>query len=405
MPTKNDAAKTFKANDIIMRQGDEGDSAYIIESGRVEIIIQNTDGSEQIVGTRGEGTIIGEMALIDRAARTATIRATEDCRLLEITHDDFMQRLDKSDPILKMTTRVILTRYRDMLSRLGVSGVDDFTSFAEDMELAFAHSTSAVEAVKIENDFKSALKNGDITLYYQPIVDLSLNRIAGFEALMRWIDQDGNMISPGVFIPIIEASGFITEASKWALDYALKSLQRIHTETNDHNLFASVNFSAHDFVSEDFVSYVSDTLINSSIKPELLHLEITERLLMVQPDIAKKSLEACRDIGMQISIDDFGTGFSSLSYLHSFPIDILKIDRAFIATMLNEEKVSALVKTIINLSDSMQFKSIAEGVEQREEAIKLKALGCDLAQGYYFAKPMPEDEFIAFVQSNPEFET
>lgn len=398
------SAQSFKNGDIIMKQGDAGDSAYIIESGRVEIVLSKNDGSEEKLGTRGAGAMIGEMALIDKAPRTATIRALEDCKLLEITQDDFSQRLEKADPILKMTIQVILTRYRDTLARSGIMNNTDSNMLAEAMELKYAESTTAFESVKIENDFKNALKNNEISLHYQPIIDLRTSRVGGFEALMRWDHPKLGAISPAQFIPVIEDSGFIVEASQWALKESLAALKRIEGRTGHDDYFMSVNFSSQDFAADGFVDSVYEALSTTDVKPQNLHLEITERLLMGQPEQAKDTLEMCRKAGMGISIDDFGTGYSSLSYLHYFPIDTLKIDQSFIRQMLEDSSVKALVKSIIHLSQSMELKIIAEGAEKLEEAQELKKMGCDMVQGYYFARPMPEEEAILFIQKSKGFD-
>ena len=221
---------------------------------------------------------------------------------------------------------------------------------------------------------------------------------------MRWNHPKLGPISPAQFIPVIEDSGYIVEASQWALKESLAALKRIEGRTGHDDYFMSVNFSSQDFASDDFVGSVYDALSTTDVKPQNLHLEITERLLMGQPDQAKDTLEMCRKAGMGISIDDFGTGYSSLSYLHYFPIDTLKIDQSFIRKMQSDPGVKALVKSIIHLSQSMELKIIAEGAEQIEEAKALKEMGCDMVQGYYFAKPMPEEDAISFIQNTTSFD-
>ncbi|MCB1581360.1 MAG: EAL domain-containing protein, partial [Alphaproteobacteria bacterium] len=166
----------------------------------------------------------------------------------------------------------------------------------------------------------------------------------------------------------------------------------------------SVNFSGRDFAADDFVDSVYETISLSDVSASQVHLEITERLLMGQPDNAKETLSMCQKAGMSISIDDFGTGYSSLSYLHYFPIDTLKIDRSFVKDMLANNGSAALVKAIIGLGKSLNMDIIAEGVESQEEAVALRDLGCDKAQGYYFAKPMPEKEIVDFIIKNRKIE-
>ena len=166
----------------------------------------------------------------------------------------------------------------------------------------------------------------------------------------------------------------------------------------------SVNFSSRDFASEDFVDTLYKILSESDVAPSRVHLEITERLLMGQPENARDTLRMCRKAGMGISIDDFGTGYSSLSYLHYFPIDTLKIDRSFVKDMITDESAMELIKSIIALGKNLKMKIIAEGVENKEEAVALRNLGCDMAQGYFFAKPMPERETIVFLKKNQKIE-
>ncbi len=394
------ATKSFKAGEIIMRQGERGDCAYIIEEGQVEILIEREDGKTQHVGRRGEGTIIGEMAIVDEAPRTATVKALKDCKMLEITREDFAQRLKTTDPVIQMISQVILTRYRDTLTRAEILRDSENHPPPEAIERRYTAQTDVVESVKIANEFKAALENGDLELHYQPIVDLGKGGVLGFEALMRWTHKENGFISPGVFIPIAEKSGIIVEASKWALSESCAALSRIEKALGQAKpLYMSVNFSSHDFAEPDFVDNLMKTIKTSKIKPNQIKLEITERLLIQQPDNAKATLQACRDQGVGIAIDDFGTGYSSLSYLYYFPIEILKIDQSFVRAMYKEDRSLELVKSIVGLGKNMGLTIVAEGVEHIEEARLLQEMGCDSAQGYYFAKPMPEKKVIELLGS------
>ncbi len=402
--TKPETQKSYKAGEIILRQGDPGETAYIIESGRVDIAVTRPGTEPQSVGTRGPGTMIGEMALVDNAPRTATITALEDCTLLEISKDDFGRRLQDADPILRMTTQVILTRYRDTLARAIISGEARNWPPVEMLELSYAEKTAAVETIKVANDFKTALERKELSLHYQPIIDLQSGKVAGFEALMRWMHPEKGPISPLVFIPVAEQTGLIVEASQWALKESCQALKRIEGRTGHKNeLFMSVNFSSRDFAAENFVDRIYETISAADVPLNLVHLEITERLLIDQPEHARDMLRMCAKAGLGVSIDDFGTGYSSLSYLHYFPIDTLKIDRSFVKDMLKNDSSHALVKSIIGLGKNMKMKIIAEGAETLEEAKKLKELGCDLVQGYYFSKPLAEIDVVKFMQATDKF--
>jgi EAL domain-containing protein (putative c-di-GMP-specific phosphodiesterase class I) len=400
MNSSYSSKKQFKVGETIMCQGDKGESAYIIENGLVEIRLERKSSEDTIVGTRGAGSMIGEMSLIDNAPRTATIIAIEDCTLLEITVDDFSRRLENADPVLRMTMQVILTRYRDTLKRSNMTtDTNNLWPMAETVERSYLDQEDAVEKIRISNAFNDALKNNEIQLYYQPLINFKTGEIDGFEALMRWIHPEKGFISPGLFIPIIEENGQILEASKWAFRESCNALKRIQERSGYHApLHMSVNFSSTDFSSDGFVENIYNTISETDVPVERIHLEITERLLMAQPETAKETLNMCRKAGMGISIDDFGTGYSSLSYLHSFPINILKVDQSFVRDMDKNPSSSELVRSIVSLGKNLDMSIVAEGVETLEEAQVLKEMGCDFAQGYYFAKPMPEKDVTETVR-------
>ncbi|QQG36049.1 MAG: EAL domain-containing protein [Micavibrio aeruginosavorus] len=392
--------RMFKSGDIILTQGEKGDCAYIIEEGQVEILIQRSDGKSQVISTRGPGTIIGEMAIVDQGPRVATVRAMKDCKMLEITREDFAQRLKTSDPVIQMISQVILTRFRDTLTRAEILHESAAVPPPEILERHYASQSDVVESVTISNEFKHALENNQLELHYQPIVDLAAGTVLGFEALMRWTHPEKGFISPGIFIPIAEKSGLIVDASKWALKESCAALKRMEEALGQkEQLYVSVNFSSHDFVEADFVENTVGTTAASGLKPWQIKLEITERLLMQQPDCAKETLQRCRDAGMGISIDDFGTGYSSLSYLYYFPIETLKIDQSFIRVMEKDNRSRELVRSIIGLGQNMGLNIIAEGVETREEAALLRQMGCEAAQGYHFAKPLPEQKVIELLKT------
>lgn len=402
MHKEEKSQKIFKPGEVIMRQGEYGKKAYIVENGKIEIIIADPSGKERVVGTRGPNTIIGEMSLIDNAPRTATIRALEECTVLEISKDDFTRRLNNADPVIRMATQVIMTRYRDMLNRINESHEDNNLLSVETLELIYAEKTNAIEQIRIANEFEEAFdkNNGEITLHYQPIVDLMNGEIIGFESLMRWFHPDKGYIPPNVFIPVIEENGQIIEASSWAFDKACNALKNIQEDTQYHrDLHVSVNFSNEDFSSPDFIDNIYNTLSTTDVKSNRVHLEITERLLIAQPKRAKEALDMCHEAGMGIAIDDFGTGYSSLNYLSAYPINTLKIDQSFVRGMDSDERLLSLVRSIITLGKNMDMHIIAEGVETLHEAQLLKAMGCNFVQGFFFAKPMSEHDVIAFIKN------
>ena len=399
----NDIKKQFREGEILIREGDRGECAYVLESGNVEIVVQR-DGQTIQLGTRGPGSLLGEMAMIDDQPRTATVRALEDCEALEITRDDFARRVGTADPVVKMVMRVITTRYRDMIARTDAMKFIGATAAAEATEHAHASHEVALSSIKIHNELKAALERNEVLLYYQPIIDVQNMKIAGFEALMRWMHPEKGMISPGVFIPVAEEGGLIVDLSRFALSTSCDAALQFQAAASKDligadAIFVGVNFSVKDFAAGGLFQHLQATLEAKKIDPIQIHLEITESLLMAAPEAAKAELDKCRAIGLNVSIDDFGSGYSSLSYLHFFPIDTLKIDQSFIRSMGKHPASVILVKSIIALAHNLGMKVITEGVETAQDAALLRDFGCDYIQGYFFSKPLPYETALDFVQS------
>ncbi len=390
----------FDEGDIVMKQGESGKNAYIIEEGRVEILLERENGKVQHLGFRGKGNIVGEMAIVDDSPRTATVRAVEPCKMLVITRENFAHRLNNLDPVLQLVMRVILIRYRDTITRAEILKDPEAFPPPEELEKKYLDSSDAIEAIKMANAFQYALNNNELSLYYQPVIDLESKRPVSFEALMRWQDKQGEFIRPDVFIPVAEESGLILQASRWAVEEVCGTIRN----NKALDVFAeasrvSINFSEIDFMNPGFFDFLKSKIKEYKLKPHNVTIEITESILMKHPEKAKETLKACRKAGFGIAIDDFGTGYSSLSYLHYFPIDTLKIDKSFIRQMMKDRNSMELVKSIISLGKNLNMKVIAEGVETGEEESRLVALGCDMAQGYYYARPMPQDELEGYLEN------
>jgi diguanylate cyclase len=387
--------KVYRAGEYIMRQGDLGNSAYFIQSGRVLISLTRADGSVLQMGYRGPGSLVGEMAIVDDGPRSASVRAIEDCRLLEISKHDFTRALRNSNPIVGLVTRLILLRYRDVLQRSeNIRDFDGLTSVLEQQEQVHAEESEVLDLVRMANEFRVAVARQQLFLEYQPFVNLDTGKVLGFEALMRWQHPVKGRMRPDLFIPMAEDTGLIIEATKWAFRESCATLKRLQISSGNHHLFMSVNFSAQDFDDPDFPDEMLRVTQAADIDPAAIHIEITERLLLRQSEQVKLVLNRCRDFGMKVAIDDFGTGYSSLSYLHQYPVTTLKIDQSFVRNMISDSSSLSLVKTIISLSENMGFETIAEGVETLEQAQLLASLKCHVAQGYYYARPLSETALI-----------
>jgi len=396
------ATRQFSKGEALMLEGERGECAYIIESGNVEIVVQR-DGQHLQIGTRGPGSMLGEMAMIDDKPRTATVRALEDCTAIEITREDFAHRVESADPVLKMVMRIVTSRYRDMIARTDAMRVMPASPAAEAAEQSDSNSTTALTTIRLNNELKEALEKGQLVLFFQPIIDVQNMKIGGFEGLMRWKHPVNGMISPGVFIPVAEDSGLITELSQLALELACDAAIKLQAVASKdligpEPLFVGVNFSVKDFSAIDLPGLLQAAIEEKQMDPLQIHLEIVESLLMESPEKARTVLEKCREIGINISIDDFGSGYSSLSYLHFFPIDTLKIDQSFIRTLSKDQGSKVLVKAIIGLAHNLGMKVIAEGVETAADAEYLRSQGCEYIQGYFFSKPLAIEAATEFVQ-------
>lgn len=247
----------------------------------------------------------------------------------------------------------------------------------------------ATALLQLENDLRRAIDCNEFQVYYQPIISLSTNQLMGFEALVRWQHPQQGTILPGEFIPVAEETGLIVEIDRSVLREACKQTRRWQQSgVNYQGLAISVNLSSKNFTQPNFVEEVLQILAETNLAPGSLKLEITETVIIENPESAITILSRLRALGIGLSIDDFGTGYSSLNYLHRFPFDIMKIDRSFISRIDREAESLEIVRTIVILARNFGMAVIAEGVETLEQLVKLQELQCEYAQGYFFDQPL-----------------
>ena len=258
----------------------------------------------------------------------------------------------------------------------------------------------------IESRLRTALSQGELTLAYQPLIHLQTGEITGFEALARWNDPDLGHVSPVEFIAVAEESGLITPLGRWAAYEAAQAISRWDAKFGQPlPVGVNVNLSPIQMARDDVASMFEEALRYSGISGNRLTAELTESAIIVDPDKARKLLVALKDLQMPIAMDDFGTGYSNLASLHSLPIDILKIDRSFVSGMLEDKDKQAIVRTILSLADSLNLHVTAEGIETQELAHALQSMGCGNGQGFYFARPMPENDAFDYWRARWNFET
>jgi diguanylate cyclase (GGDEF)-like protein len=253
------------------------------------------------------------------------------------------------------------------------------------------HKT-VMRQLELKTDLQRALDQGEFVLHYQPLVTLETERISGLEALVRWEHPTRGTIPPLEFIPLAEESGLIIPLGRWVLRTACHEAQRLHEKyPHDPPLTMAVNLSARQLQSPTLVGEVRDALADSGLEPSSLTLEVTESAMMQNIEVSVLRLEALRALGVRIAIDDFGAGYSSLGYIRRFPVDILKVDKSFIDRIDQGDEELALAAAIIDMARVLNLCPVAEGVERVEQFERLLELGCDLAQGFYFAKPAGQD--------------
>ena len=280
----------------------------------------------------------------------------------------------------------LIKHAENALHHAKISGRNQYQFFSKDM------NRKARSRLELEARMRRALAGDEFVVFYQPKVSADRDTIVGAEALIRWMDPERGMVSPGEFIPVAEESGQIEAIGSWVL---WKSCQqnKLWQEAGLNPIKVSVNVSARQFHSRALLDTVVDVLERTGLDPKWLELEITESMLMNDVDTAVRKMTALRDLGIGLSIDDFGTGYSSLSYLGRFPITTLKIDRAFIADVDSNPKTAEIARAIIGLSRGLNLEVVAEGAEVKEHISFLRDNGCDTVQGFYYSRPVAADEF------------
>jgi diguanylate cyclase (GGDEF)-like protein/PAS domain S-box-containing protein len=251
----------------------------------------------------------------------------------------------------------------------------------------------ALDRLNLENDLRRALERGEYRLHYQPTMSLETGRITGVEALLRWEHPERGLVLPGEFIPIAEETGLIIPLGRWVLREACRQVmewgETLPAGYPARTLAVSVNLSAKQFMQEDLTRDIVRALEETGLPPERLILEITESVVMEDASMTAEVMRGLKALGVRISVDDFGTGYSSLAYLERFPADYLKIDRSFVEGLGRGPESTAIISAMVNLSRDLGLGVVAEGIETADQLERLKTLGCELGQGYYFAKPLP----------------
>ncbi|MBK9662780.1 MAG: EAL domain-containing protein [Nitrosomonas sp.] len=258
-------------------------------------------------------------------------------------------------------------------------------------------SKTVARRLELKESLFYAIEDKELLLHYQPIVDLESGNLTGVEALLRWHHPKFGILLPEKFIPLAKETGLIVDLSKWVLKQACKQARMWH-EAGFKSLSMTINISAIEFDQAKLIGHIEGVLAETGMPPELLELDIAESVLMQDAEMSVKILQSLKEIGVRIAIDDFGIGYSSMSYLKHFPIDILKIDRSLTHDIIFDSNSSEIILAIIGLARSLNYSVLAEGIETKEQFDFLYSLKCNRAQGYLFSKPIPAEEILLLLE-------
>ncbi|MGB0590464.1 MAG: EAL domain-containing protein [Myxococcota bacterium] len=397
MRKKETGRVVFPAGAEIFQGGEAGTHAYLIEQGKVEIFTHYS-GERVVLRILGPGDILGDMALLDNAPRSASALAIVPTTATVITRDQLAGRMEQADPVLRLLLNEMLARYRRELRRFKGQNVEEGNpSVTPPLGINVAH-LGAIDKIKMEGELREALEKDEFKLYFQPITHAGTGHIAGFEALIRWFHSERGFVSPGDFIPVAEETDLIVPIGRWVMQEACRNLKRLQdaasaVDPDAQPLFMSINVSGRQFSEPGFIEEAAEIMQTAQINPAQVKLEITETLLMSYGS-SRHWVERCREMGTSVALDDFGTGYSSLSYLLYFPIDVLKIDRAFVTQMSESDRGAAIVGAIVSMAHNMDMQIVAEGIEEPEQLAILAEMKCDFGQGYYMSRPLPVDDVL-----------
>ncbi len=390
---------SYPAGSYVFKQGDVGDRAYIIESGKIEISTRQGG----VLAMLPEMEIFGEMGLLDQLERSASAKAMEDTSLIVVERSQIQGKVDRADPVLRYLLSLMLDRLRSThRAWSGQNGTKDPDGSA----LKEAKKTAvddlhqhAIRRLKLEQEIQQAVERNEFFVVYQPIMRLDPLEASGFEALIRWKHPERGMVSPMEFIPVAEETGLIVPIGARVLDTALSQVETWRKQkVGPAAVTMAINLSARQFFEPTDFEAVLKQVTGSGVPTNQIKLEVTESIIMDNPERVGDILNEIKQTGSRLSLDDFGTGYSSFSYLHQYPFDVLKVDRSFVSRIVGSERNLGIVRAIIGLAHDLGMEVVAEGIEKDEEADVLRKLGCEYGQGYRFAKPLSAEDATAFLQ-------
>ena len=395
------------------------------------IIFFDLDGFKSINDSLGHDA--GDQLLIQIAERLrGQVRSTDTAARIggdefillfeEVT--DLDQIIEIADRLLEVFSEPFVIDGNEVTSTAsigiidGATGYEDADAAIRDADAAMYHAkslgkarhaifdqamqTESLKRLVLERELRQAIGTDQIFMAYQPILSVANGHVVGFEALVRWKHPEMGIVRPDHFIHVAEETGVIVPLGRYILEESCRELKEIRRAMPNLEFTMNINLSKRQLVQPDVVDMLRAVVNEAGIDPKWIKLEITESVIMDGRAQVTTVLEQMRGLGFQLAMDDFGTGHSSLSCLHQFPIDVLKIDRSFIQSLDQHIEFAAVIQAIVTLAHTLELSVVAEGIETMEQLAVLQALDCDHLQGYLFAKPLPLDEVIEFLQGPRE---
>lgn len=377
------------SGEVLYRQGEPSDCAWLIERGAVEL--QTVQGRRVIHhGTLGPGELIGELGMLDGAPRSATATARGETTLLAIDHDQFLERLDNCDPIVRALVDSLLRRTRSILAALPA----DVELPSEDLPADDPEHKVGMDKIRLEARLRDALDSGTLEVRYQPIYDIAHGRVASYEALVRWQLPDRGAVSPAEFIKLAEETSLIVPVGEYVLDRVLEVLAGLRDAGASPLPGIAVNLSARQLVEPGMARQIVQRVQRAQLPPGALKLEVTESRMLDYAPVAAV-MRHCREHGIPFKLDDFGTGYSNLTHLHRLDFEYVKVDQGFARQMFESERAMAIVRAIVAMAHGIGADVVMEGVETHEQLDQLRAMGVRYAQGYLIGQAQPADAVLS----------
>lgn len=371
--------RTLRAGETLFREHESGRSAFLIESGTIRIVVGQGD-SALTLADLGPGDLVGEMAMIDDAPRTATAIALEETVLLVIDREHLADRVAQTDPVVRALLGGQLKRYRAMLATMRGLDAPETAAGAEDVV--------AIGKIRLESQLRDALAGRRLDMHLQPLYEVAQGRVAGYEALVRWNHPERGPVSPAEFIALAEETSLIVPVGEYMLEQAIHALVAMRQRGIGPLPFVSINVSPRQLREAGLIQTLLGRLRAAELPTSAVKLEITESQVLDYGQVAEV-LATCREAGIRVALDDFGTGFSNLSHLNELRFDTVKIDQAFARGVDGPGRGMAMLEAIVSLVRAIGADALVEGIETPRQLEVLRSLGVRYAQGYLIGKPLP----------------